>query len=420
MTPRSELGAHWRVVLAAALGAAAGITGMSVYSLSILIGPLSEAFGWSRAEVSAAKTILTAGFVLTGPLVGYLADRFGVRRIGIASLALLSLGMFSMTQIGPDIRGFYVALFLLAVAGCGTTALVWTRAVATWFDRSRGLALALTLTGPGLVGVVTPLLLDTLIRRYDWRAGYVTMGVFAALTLVPVLLFFRENRADAASSSATRTPAAAATRHADDATASLPRLRLGLGVDEAIRTVRFWQIAFAFVLIGGVVSALMVHLVPLIIDAGLSREAAVRIAGVLGISVIFGRMLTGYLVDRYHPPLVAATFLFMPVVGCLMLIAGPESAIAVAVAVCCIGLAAGSEVDLVPYLTARYFGLKAYGKIYGWLFVAFYAGVAVGPLFLGHMFDLDGHYTRGLEVMIPFLVVGVLAVATIGRPPRFD
>ena len=145
MSERSELRAHWTVVFAAAMGAAAGITGMSVYSLSILIGPLSEAFGWSRAEVSAAKTVLTAGFVLTGPLVGYLADRIGVRQIGIASLALLALGMFSMTLIGPSILGFYVALFLLAVAGCGTTALVWTRAVATWFDRSRGMALALTI-----------------------------------------------------------------------------------------------------------------------------------------------------------------------------------------------------------------------------------------------------------------------------------
>jgi MFS family permease len=403
VSERSELRAHWTVVFAAAMGAAAGITGMSVYSLSILIGPLSEAFGWSRAEVSAAKTVLTAGFVLTGPLVGYLADRIGVRQIGIASLALLALGMFSMTLIGPSILGFYVALFLLAVAGCGTTALVWTRAVATWFDRSRGMALALTLTGPGLMGVVTPVLLDTLIQRYGWRAGYITMGVFALITLVPLVLFFRENRDDG--------------RHGGTV-ASTPRLQTGVTVKEAVRSRHFWQIGFSFLLIGGVVSALMVHLVPLIIDAGLGRGTAVRIAGVLGIAVIVGRMLTGYLVDRFHPPTVAAVFLFMPVFGCLLLIAGPESAGMIVLAVAFIGLAAGSEVDLVPYLTARYFGLKAYGRIYSWMFVAFYVGVGIGPLFLGWRYDLDGHYTRALEIVIPFLIVGVLAIATLGRPPE--
>jgi MFS family permease len=408
VTGRSELGANWRVVLAAAFGAAAGITGMSVYSLSVLIGPLSDAFGWSRAEVSAAKTVLTAGFVLTGPVVGHLADRFGVRQISIGSLALLSIGFFSMTQIGSNIYLFYVALFLLALAGCGTTSLVWTRAVAGWFDRSRGLALALTLTGPGLIGVVTPQLLDSLIHRFDWRAGYVTLGVFAAVTLIPLLLFFRERTAVVGNGGS-------ASQSIDQGSA----IRSGFSVREALSRRHFWQIGFGFLLIGGVVSALMVHLVPLIIDAGLGRSVAVRIAGVLGLAVIVGRMLTGYLIDRFHGPYVAAVFLFMPVFGCLLLIAGPESAAMIVLAVAFIGFAAGSEVDLVPYLTARYFGLRAYGKIYSWMFVAFYVGVGLGPLWLGWMYDIDGNYTRALTILIPFIVVGVLAIGTIGRAPKF-
>ncbi|MBK6599458.1 MAG: MFS transporter [Proteobacteria bacterium] len=84
---------------------------MSVYSLGILIGPLTEAFDWTRAEVSFAKTILTTGFVLTGPIMGYLADRYGVRRIGIISLITLSIAMFSMTQVGPSILSFILACF---------------------------------------------------------------------------------------------------------------------------------------------------------------------------------------------------------------------------------------------------------------------------------------------------------------------
>ncbi len=275
--------------------------------------------------------------------------------------------------------------------------------------------MALTLSGPGVIGVVTPILLDSLIERFDWRAAYITMGCFAALALIPVGFWFRENRVVAPASAAARPasasqpgmPAAAATRVSPAAS--------GYSVREALRTRWFWQIALAFVLIGAVVSALMVHLVPLMMDAGLGRTLAVRIAGVLGLSVIFGRLLTGWLVDRFHPPFVAAVFLAMPVFGCLLLAGETVTPLVVICAIAFIGLAAGSEVDLVPYLTARYFGLRAYGKIYSWMFIAFYAGVAVGPLLLGRIYDRDGHYEAGLMLAIPVLLAGVALVATLGQ-----
>jgi MFS family permease len=407
----SEFRDGGRVVFASAIGAAAGVTGMSVYALSILIGPLTEAFGWSREQLGAAKTVATAGFVLTAPFVGWFADRLGARPLAMGSLAALAVAMFWMTQIGPSVTSFYLSFFALAVVGGATTPLVWTRAVATWFRDKRGLAMALTLSGPGVIGVVTPLMLDTLIERFDWRAAYVTMGCFAALALVPVGLWFRENR--------TAMPAALAARPAQPALAIAAKAASGYSVREALRTRWFWQIALAFVLIGAVVSALMVHLVPLMMDAGLGRTLAVRIAGVLGLSVIFGRLLTGWLVDRFHPPYVAAAFLIMPVFGCLLLTGETVTPFIVICAIAFIGLAAGSEVDLVPYLTARYFGLRAYGKIYSWMFIAFYAGVAVGPLLLGRVYDRDGHYDTGLLLAIPVLAVGVVLVATLGQSPAF-
>ncbi len=103
-----EFRAHGTVVLAAAFGAAAGVTGMSVYALSILIGPLSDAFGWSREQLGAAKTVATAGFILTAPFVGWLADRIGARPLGMVSLGLLSIAMFAMTQIGPTVQSVYI------------------------------------------------------------------------------------------------------------------------------------------------------------------------------------------------------------------------------------------------------------------------------------------------------------------------
>ncbi len=129
----SEFRGGGRVVFASAVGAAAGVTGMSVYALSILIGPLSETFGWSREQLGAAKTVATAGFMLTAPFVGYFADRIGARPLAMASLAALAVAMFWMTQMGPSVASFYLSFFALAVVGGATTPLVWTRAVATWF-----------------------------------------------------------------------------------------------------------------------------------------------------------------------------------------------------------------------------------------------------------------------------------------------
>jgi predicted MFS family arabinose efflux permease len=401
----AEFRRHWTVVLAAACGAGAGITGMSFYSLGILIGPLTDTFGWSHAEVSAAKTVLTSGFILTAPFVGYVADRLGVRRIAMLSLGLLSLAMFWMTQIGPSLTSFYLSLLVLAVAGGATTPLVWTRAVASWFHQRRGLAMALTLSGTGVIGVITPPLQNALIQRYDWRAAYVCMGVVALLALIPIALFFRENRGTAA-----------------DASANVPQgdnqaLQPGFTVREALHSRVFWQLCGAFFLVGGSVSALSVHLVPLIIEEGLDRGTAAGIASVMGIAVILGRLLTGYLVDRFHPPRVAALFLIAPVLGCLLLLGDHVTMAVVVMAVACIGLAAGSEVDLVPFLTARYFGLKAYGKVYSWIFIAFYTGVGLGPPLLGHMFDRYGNYDLGLTWLIPVLALGVAVVATLGKSP---
>jgi predicted MFS family arabinose efflux permease len=280
--------------------------------------------------------------------------------------------------------------------------------VATWFDRNRGLALGLTLTGTGLAGVFTPPLLDALIHRFDWRAAYLAMSLAAALALVPVIFFFFENRGDApqpAQLSALREPHA--TRLA------------GLSAGQAVRSRRFWQLVLGFTLVGAVVSALMVHLVPLLTDSGISRPLAVRMASALGLAVILGRVTTGYLVDRMHAPYVAGAFLIMPAIGCLLLGAASLSTAMVLLAAVFIGLAAGSEVDLIPYLTARYFGLRAYGKIYSWIVIGFYLGAGTGPLFLGRMFDLHGDYRLALGVAVPALALGVLSIVLLGQAPRF-
>ena len=399
-----EFRAHWPVVVAAAIGVGAGVTGLIISSLGIMLNPLSDTFGWSRAEISGAKTFLNLGFVVTAPIVGYIADKYGVRKIALISLGTLSLAMIGMTQMNGSIVVFYASIFALSLAGCCTTPLVWTRGVATWFEKKRGLALGLTLTGTGVAWILVPFVIGGLIERFDWRAGYLVMAAAAALAIIPVsFLFFEKGR----------------QKQKADMLIS-PALQSGFEVSEAFRTVRFWQFAFAFTLIGGMISALMVHLVPLLMDSNMPRAMVLRIAGLLGVAVIFGRVTTGFLLDRFHPPYVAAFFLSMPIIGCALLGGDAPALWFVIGAAMFIGLAAGSEVDLVPYLTARYFGLKSYGKLYGWVFVFFYTGVGIGPPFFGRVFDVYGNYDLALNVAMAALAIGAIAIATLGKPPKFS
>lgn len=402
----SEFRSHWKVVMAAAMGTCCGVTGFIIYSLGIMTQPLEQAFGWSRTEFSASKSFITLGFVMTAPFVGVIADRFGVRKIAMLSLVAYAVAMAAMTQITSDIRIYYAGLLLVALAGSCTTPLVWTRGVATWFERRRGLALGLTLTGSGIAGFLAPPMLSGLMDRWGWQAGYVGMAAAAAFALIPVYFFFFENGRQRATANAPPPSKSVA-------------LHTGLSVPEALRSRRFWQIGLAFMLIGGAVSALNVHLVPMLTDGGMARETAVSVAGLLGITVILGRVGTGFLVDRFHAAYVAGISLAAPIIGCMLLDGTGAPLWMLALAAITIGLAAGSEIDLVPYLTARYFGLKAYGKIYGLIFVLFYSGVGIWPLTLGYLYDLNKNYDAALQWTMLVLAIGVALVSTLGKVPTF-
>ena len=153
-------------------------------------------------------------------------------------------------------------------------------------------------------------------------------------------------------------------------------------------------------------------------DAGLPPQRAATLAGLVGISLIVGRVATGALIDRVFAPYVAAALFAIAALGCFALLWGgialaPFAAIA-------IGLAMGAEVDLIGYLVARYFGLRAYGAIYGWQYSAFMIGLAVSPLLAGLVFDSTHSYRCAVLGAGILLSAAVLIVSRLGPFPTFD
>jgi len=395
-----ELKQGWKVIVAAGAGVGVGLTGLPFYSFGIFIKPLSTAFGWSRGEITLGMTCLSAGSVLTGPLLGAVIDRLGVRRIAMLSLAGLAIGFLLLSRSGPGLTSFYASWLALAFLGCGTTPLVWTRPIALMFERARGLALGLTLLGTGIVAIAAPPLLNAVIARWGWSAGYVAMAMFVALVVLPlVAACLREGKAVVPGAQAPILP--------------------GLSRAEALATGRFWRLGLGILCVIIAQSAATVHLVPLLTDRGVSAASAAGYVGVLGIAAIVGRVVVGTLLDLFHAPLVARLVLALPACALAILFVGTSGASALA-AVALLGLAAGAETDLLAYLTSRYFGMRAYGAIYGLQLSIFGLGAAIGAPLVGWSFDRFQSYEPALLVGIGLFVAGALLMGSMGRYPRFS
>jgi cyanate permease len=147
----------------------------------------------------------------------------------------------------------------------------------------------------------------------------------------------------------------------------------------------------------------IIHLVPMLTDRGLSAQEAALGASLLGGGILLGRVATGYLLDRFFASSVAVCFFGATTLGVILLWSGAAGNLAFQAAVL-VGLGQGAELDLIPYLVSRYFGLRAFGEIYGYAFAVFTLGGVVGPLLMGMGFDATGSYQ---------LVLGVFAIATL-------
>jgi MFS family permease len=401
----------WRPLLASSIGNGAGLSGLAFYTFGVFVVPLVEAFGWTRGTVSGAASSLIIGTAITAPIIGSIIDRYGVRRVGIGSMIALALGYALLSQLGDSIAMFYAAWLALSLIGGGTTPVVWTRTVGVWFDRGRGLALGLALAGSGFASLFAPVLTNKAIAAWGWQGGYLAVGAFILFLAVPLIALFLKDRPPAAAPATMGVAAAAATGAAHE----LP----GLSLEEARRTAAFWKIALGFFFVSGVVAALIINLVPLLIDRGLDRADAAAIASVMGIAVLGGRIGIGFLLDRLHAPAVARTLLGLCAGGCLLLSLGDVPGWVIGLAVMSLGLAAAAEVDLVAFLTSRFFGMKAYGKIYGWQLTAFYLGAAIGPFAAGRAYDHFQSYLPTLYFAAGALLFGAIVTGTLGKPPEF-
>lgn len=401
LTKIEEFKRGWPVLIAAGLGAAVGVSALIQFTLGPFIEPLAREFGWSRAQIAAAGLSKSVGLLLVSVFVGALADRYGARRIALASQALLVLGFLTMALMPGELWLFYAGYGLLVVVGAGTLPMIWARAVVGWFSAGRGLALGLSLMATGLVGGLTPSYVTWLIATFGWRGGYVGLAALPLVLGLPMaLLFFREP-----------------VRDSGAAAASEPTVEAGCTLRQAMTTRAFWFLSLSYFLGTTGVLGTLVHAVPLLTDRGLDRASAAALAGVFGVSVSVGRLVTGQLLDMFNPERVVAGLFLLPATACLILLVSGGSMALCGIGLAFVGFAGGVEGDSGAYLVARYFGRAHFGAIYGLVVALAILGGGVGPLLVGYSFDATGSYDASLSAGVAlFLLTGIL-IYGIRKPP---
>ena len=398
----AEFRRAWPVLLAAGLGTAFGASPIPFNVIGPFAKPLTAEFGWGRGDLMLALFCFTAAVVIMVPFIGSLADRYGVRKVALVTLAAFGLCFAGLAFAPASLAVFYLLWFLMGALGGGSTPVTWTRAINAWFQENRGLALAITLMGTGITAMFLPKLSTWLIENFGWRKAILGIAALPLLIALPVAWkFFREPTA------AETSPAATAIN------------LTGLDLRDALRNYRFWVIALAIFSVSFGVGGSISNFVPLLIDRGFDASRAATIAGVIGASVIIGRILAGYLIDRYWAPAVTFPMLALPAVACLLLAQPTVSLGSAVLSAALIGLASGAEADLLAYLTSRYFGLAHYGKLYGLQYSVFGLASGLSPFIFGRIFDRTHSYQLALYTAAGQFLLGAAVLLTLGRYPSF-
>jgi MFS family permease len=328
-------------------------------------------------------------------ITGRLIDRWGARRVIASSVTLLSLAAASI-WFSHSLTMFIILFGIAAFLGSGQTAVPYANVLSAWFDSRRGLALGVAMAGIGLGATLLPQVAQFLIGRGGWREAYVGLAAIAFVAAQSAVVL------------CIRTPGG------DGARAGRAYELPGVSASEAARSRLFWVLAISIFLVVMAIVGTSVHLVPLLTDHGVSKAEATAVLSVMGASQLLGRVAGGYSIDRFHAPNVAMAFFAAPILGFALLAIHSGNGVLPFLAAVLIGGSLGAEMDLMAFMVSRYFGLRAFGEVFGYLFAVFNLGASLGPIAMGLSFDRTGSYQPALIGLGLCLAVASLLISRLG------
>ena len=386
MSAYREFRIGWPVVVSSMLGIALGMSPLPFYTIGVFAGSLAQEFGWGIDKVLSGLVIFTLTAMIATPTAGNLADRIGARRVALTSIVTFSLAFMAFSLNNGSLLVYYLLWVVLAICGAGTLPITFTRAISNWFHTKRGLALGMALIGTGISGALVKLLAAAVTESYGWRAAYVAVGALPLLIAFPVAYFFFHDITDEGGSKR----AGDLRQHHSDSNMTAPVY--GLTLRQAFMDWRLWLLIFLFVPLSFAIGGPIPNIETMLGSKGFDRMDAVFLASCLGYAVFCGRLLGGFLIDHIWAPAVGCALLMLPAISMYLLMADDLSYAMALLSIALLGVAAGMEYDLLAYIVSRYFGIRAYGSIYGVLYAFFGLGAGFGPAVFGRAYETTGSY----------------------------
>ncbi len=396
----------WWIVATAAVGMSTGPGQFAFGSLGLFMIPLSEEFGWNRTEISLALTFFTLSLALSIPYIGRLVDRFGSRKVLLPSLAVFAVLLALIPLLVNQLWNLFLLFVLIGSLAAGANALPYLRTISAWFDRRRGLAIGIAMGGSGMGFVYVPPMVQYMIDSYGWRSGYYMLGAVSTVIAIPLVYFvLREAPSQKEIEGFDEMGRGTGTE------TSVPNIPM----NTLLKRPLLWQLFSIFCLLSFSLYGVLSHLVPMLADRGMSSGNAALVMSTLGISIVAARVIIGFIMDRFFAPFVAAICFLVSAIGVTLLATGAVDSMAFIAAVF-IGFSMGAEMDMLAFLTSRYFGVENFGQVYGILFTSFLIGTSAGPVAYGMAYESTGSY---IGVLVLSIVLMIASAATTARLPRY-
>lgn len=403
---RGEWRDGWPVVFSGFIGFYS--FSVMISAMSAFMGPLAEEFGWSRTLLAAGTGLSSIITALAAPFFGILLDRFGPRRLALPGIALSAIAVMLMA-VNTGAALLWIGLWAFyALAGLPVNTPTWTAAIAGRFTKAQGLALAITLAGATAAHASIPPISVWLIDLVGWRMAFVWLGGGLGLFAFVICWFlFRDV-----------TPE---TLPQPGVAGEVPatRAKEGLTLSEAFRSRALWQIGISILIIMLLTIGFLVHQIEILVGTGVTRTQAAGFAGLAGAMGMVGKLVTGYLIDRYPGNWVGGITMALAGIAFALLLAENASTLLIALAMMVNGYTAGAKLHIASYLTVQYAGLRNFGKIYGVITSLIAAGSGLGPIVAGLVYDFSGSYTAFLAAGVAALTLSAFLLVTLPRYPAW-
>jgi MFS family permease len=375
-------------------------------------------FNWSRAAFSAVLSVNVVIGSLTAPIWGRLVDRRGARIIVPCGIAIVGTSLLLLSIMQSMVHA-YLFYILLAIGAGGMSLVPISTTISHWFNRRRGLAMGITLAGASLGGMALAPLAGVILRNLGWRFGYRLYGISICIIIIPLMLLILRQSPKVMGLLPDGDKAIADPENLSIKQADAVKLE-SLSLKQAFKTLTFWMIAIGFMLPMFAGRALLIHLVPILTDSGISAETA---AGVYGFTVglsLLGRLGFGFAADKFSIRHIYALCYAIEALGIFCLL-GLKSFgnFALLGFVIIFGSSYGGGMSLSPLLIGKCFGISSMGEIFGALGIAAMIGGAFGPVFAGFIYDRMGNYHVAFMVFLALQIISVVAIynarTVIGR-----